>query len=491
MKRPLSEFGKKILHGISMSALFAVSLVIALFTTSFAPTMFRETMAESYIPPAPVAVTTEPETQAPETTAAPTTETTTEEETTKKVVYKAKTNVKTQVATGDKKKDEDKGNDKVKDESLTSSGSGEALPEYKPTPLPSTGGIGVQSKYTDFVYADTNNLTGWQTIDGAQFYFNNSHKPLTGMQKIGNRNYYFNSYGAKASLVGIDVSQWNGTINWSKVKADGIDFAIIRVGFRGYGTSTPIKPVTLDKNVRTNIVNAKKAGIAVGLYFFSQAISIDEALEEAGACVNIARQYGIQYPIYFDTEYSNPDRDGRADSLSKAKRTDIAVAFCEAVKNAGYAPGVYASKSFYDDELQFSRLSSYNIWVAHYTSKNTDFRYSYKIWQYSSTGSVSGISNNTDMNISLYDYAKKSDMKNLGSKVVLTNAAGVQSYTLAETKLTAYEETPTDAIYKDTFSTISALPDARVKSALLEKLEELHETAKATTTAAASTTAKA
>src|SRR5699024_3818139 len=108
-------------------------------------------------------------------------------------------------------------------------------------------------------------------------------------QKIGNRNYYFNSYGAKASLVGIDVSQWNGTINWSKVKADGIDFAIIRVGFRGYGTSTPIKPVTLDKNVRTNIVNAKKAGIAVGLYFFSQAISIDEALEEAGACVKIAR----------------------------------------------------------------------------------------------------------------------------------------------------------------------------------------------------------
>ena len=167
------------------------------------------------------------------------------------------------------------------------------------------------------------------------------------------------------------------------------------------------------------------------------------------------------------------------------------MAFCEAVKNAGYAPGVYASKSFYDDELQFSRLSSYNIWVAHYTTKNTDFRYSYKIWQYTSTGSVSGISNNTDMNISLYDYAKKSDMKNLGSKVVLTNAAGVQSYTLAETKLAAYEQTPTDAIYKDTFSTISDLPDARVKSALLEKLEELHETAKATTTAAASTTAKA
>ena len=89
------------------------------------------------------------------------------------------------------------------------------------------------------------------------------------------------------------------------------------------------------------------------------------------------------------------------------------------------------------------------------------------------------------MNISLYDYAKKSDMKNLGSHAVLTNAAGVQSYTLAETKLTAYEQTPTDAIYKDTFSTISALPDARVKSALLEKLEELHETAKATTTAKA------
>lgn len=491
LKRPLGEIGKKIVHGVSMSALFALSLAIALFTTSIAPTMFRQTMAEDYIPPAPVVAETE--TQAPETTTEVlTTEATTAEETTKKTVYKANTDVKTQVATGDKKKDEDKGNDKVKDESLTSSGSGESLPEYDPTPLPpADSGLGVKSKYSDFVYADSSTLTGWQNIGGVQFYFNNNHRTLTGMQKIGDRNYYFNTYGAKASLVGIDVSQWNGTINWSKVKADGIDFAIIRVGFRGYGTSGP-KPVTLDKNVETNIVNAKKAGIAVGLYFFSQAITINEALEEAGACVNIARKYGIQYPIYFDTEYSNPDRDGRADSLSKSERTNIAVAFCEAVKNAGYAPGVYASKSFYDDELIFSRLSSYNIWVAHYTSKNTDFRHPYKIWQYSEKGKVSGISYNTDMNISLYDYAKKSDMKNLGSNVILTDSAGLKSYTLAEAKLAAYEQTPTDAIYKDTFSTISALPNARVKTELLEKLEEFKkaaETTSAPTTAVTSSDA--
>ena len=161
------------------------------------------------------------------------------------------------------------------------------------------------------------------------------------------------------------------------------DYAIIRVGFRGYGTSDPVKPVMQDKNVEQNIRGALAAGLDVGLYFFSQAINEGEALEEAGACVNMAREYNITYPIYFDTEFATSSHTGRADTLSRSKRTDLAVAFCEAVKNAGYTAGVYASKTFFYDELQFSRLQNYAIWVAHYTSKETDFKYSYGAWQYS------------------------------------------------------------------------------------------------------------
>lgn len=189
--------------------------------------------------------------------------------------------------------------------------------------------------------------------------------------------------------------------------------------------------------------------------------------------MNFAKKYGIQYPIYFDTEYSNPDRDGRADSLSKTERTDIAVAFCEAVKNAGYKAGVYASKSFYYDELNFSKLSSYNIWVAHYTSKETDFKYDYKIWQYSSTGDVSGISGNTDLNISLYDYASGSSMSNLGSDVIMTDKSGLQEYADAEDAIAAYEKNSTDSNYEKAEKSIEKLSNSSEKKELLSVLEKL------------------
>lgn len=481
MKHDFSDKSKKNMNRIKVgvSTVLAFCLLVALLTSSVSPKMLKD---------APVAGVTEAPTTTSTTAAATetTTETTTKEtttekktteKTTKKVAYKAKTDVVTKVATGNKKTDEDKGNDKVSDSSLTDEGSGDKLTDHQDSSSSSSSSSAnsktVKSEYTDYVYVNTSSLKGWQTIDGCEFYFDSNHKPLTGMQKIGGRNYYFNKYGGKASLVGIDVSQWNGSINWSKVKEDGVDFAIIRVGFRGYGTSEPVKPVLLDTNVETNIVNAKKAGLDIGLYFYSQAITLDEALEEAGACVNFAKKYGIQYPIYFDTEYSNPDRDGRADSLTKTQRTNIALAFCEAVKNAGYKAGIYASKSFYYDELNFSKLSSYNIWVAHYTSKETDFKYDYKIWQYSSTGSVSGISGDTDLNISLYDYAAGSSMSNLGSDVVMTDKSGIQEYVDAEDSIAAYEKKPTDANYEKAENSIEKVSDSSVKKELLSVLEKL------------------
>ena len=317
-----------------------------------------------------------------------------------------------------------------------------------------------------------------------RFILNANHTPFNGILKLDGRNVRFNAYGAKASRMGIDVSQWNGNIDWDKVKASGVDYAIIRVGFRGYGTSDPVKPVMQDKNVEQNIRGALAAGLDVGLYFFSQAINEGEALEEAGACVNMAREYNITYPIYFDTEFATSSHTGRADTLSRSKRTDLAVAFCEAVKNAGYTAGVYASKTFFYDELQFSRLQNYAIWVAHYTSKETDFKYSYGAWQYSDSGKIDGISGYTDLNIGLYDYAAKTDMQSVGSKTVLTDSTGLRAYLAAEQNLARYIAEPSEALYDTASSGIASLPSAGARAALQKALDD----ARAQSTEPAATT---
>lgn len=466
MRRILAIFTrKKLLHGLSMAGLFSVSLAMALFVTSIAPQMLQATVAEPL--PAMVTETLPAETEPATETTVPETETETET-TMKKSDYKAKTDVKVQIATGNKTADEDVGADRVVAKPENNGGNEIQVID----PVKEQIQAVEKSRYTDFAYANVSNLTGLQNIGGVSFLLNENHQPVSGMRKIGAENMYFNAYGAKASLFGIDVSQWNGKINWNKVKAAGVDFAIIRVGFRGYGTKDPVKPVMQDSAAEENVRGAIAAGIPVGLYFYSQAITLNEALEEAGACVNLARKYKITYPIYFDTEYATADRSGRADRLTKRARTDYAVAFCEAIRNAGYQAGVYASKSFYDDELQFSRLSGYPIWVAHYTSKETDFRYKYGIWQYSDKGKIDGIPNSTDINIAVYDYAKKSDMKSVGSNILLTDAAGQRAFFTAEQYIAQYETQPDENIYQMAEKSIASLSDQRVRSVLMRVLSE-------------------
>lgn len=464
---------KRILYTLRITGMFALSLVLAMFTTSFAPQMFRETAAE----PVDLAPTTElsqpqtePLTTLPAQTTAPLTETETETSPTSN--YKANTNVVVQVATGDREKDEDAGGEKVPDSALSggSSGGGDTIEQGNASQSGGTADVHA-SMYTDYVYADVSRVTGLTTLAGTPFYLNANHTPFSGILKLDGRNVRFNAYGAKASRMGIDVSQWNGNIDWDKVRASGVDYAIIRVGFRGYGTSDPVKPVMQDKNVEQNIRGALAAGLDVGLYFFSQAINVGEALEEAGACVNMARKYNITYPIYFDTEFATSSHTGRADTLSRSKRTDLAVAFCEAVENAGYTAGVYASKTFFYDELQFSRLQNYAIWVAHYTSKETDFKYSYGAWQYSDSGRVDGISGYTDLNIGLYDYAAKTDMQSVGSETVLTDSAGLRTYLAAEQNLARYIADPSETLYNKVSSGIASLPSAGVRTALQKALD--------------------
>lgn len=241
----------------------------------------------------------------------------------------------------------------------------------------------------------TYKYTGWQTIDGATYYFDKNGNKVTGAQVIQGIQYNFSSSGVRSGTIGIDVSKFQKSINWQKVKNAGINFAIIRCGYRGYGSGVLVE----DPMFASHISGAKAAGLRVGVYFFSQAINEAEAVEEASMAVKLANRYGINMPIAIDSEYANGGR-GRADGLSKSDRTRITIAFCNTVANSGHTPMVYASKSWFSDHLSVSQFpGSYRIWVAHYASK-CGYTGRYDMWQNTSKGKVDGVSGNVDMNVS-------------------------------------------------------------------------------------------
>ncbi len=189
---------------------------------------------------------------------------------------------------------------------------------------------------------------------------------------------------------GIDVSKWQGTINWAAVKASGVDFAIIRCGYRGSQTGVLVE----DPTFRQNIQGATAAGLRVGVYFFTQAVSEVEAVEEASMCLQLCSGYNLALPIFIDTE------DGaRAQGLDRGTRTAIMNAFCQTIANSGRRPGVYASTSWYNTMLNAGSLGGWTIWVAQYAAA-CQYKGSYSMWQYTSKGSVPGVSGSCDMNVS-------------------------------------------------------------------------------------------
>ena len=235
--------------------------------------------------------------------------------------------------------------------------------------------------------------TGWQEIDGNTYYYDPaSHQPVTGQQVIQGDVYTFAADGAlNRTARGIDVSKFQGSIDWNAVKADGITFAIIRCGYRGYGSGALVE----DSTYRANIRGAINAGLKVGVYFYSQAINEAEAVEEASMVLSLVGGYSLPLGVYYDTESV---AGGRANAISAAERTACAVAFCETIRNAGYRAGVYSYASWFYNALNFANISKYNIWIAQYRDK-LSFNYKYNIWQYTSSGSVNGISTRVDMNI--------------------------------------------------------------------------------------------
>lgn len=212
---------------------------------------------------------------------------------------------------------------------------------------------------------------------------------------------YYTENGKKASLIGIDVSSHQKEIDWNKVKAAGVEYAIIRVGFRGYGAAGTI---VLDEYFHSNIQAALKAGLKVGVYFFSQAITEEEAIEEAEFLLNEIKGYDITFPVVYDPEDISGDT-ARTDGLSGEQITNQCIAFCERIKEAGYTPMIYANKRWTLTRIDLTRLTSYDLWLAAYVD-TPDIPYLFKMWQYSASGKVDGINGDVDLNISFKDYSK-------------------------------------------------------------------------------------
>lgn len=210
--------------------------------------------------------------------------------------------------------------------------------------------------------------------------------------------------GKELTSTGVDVSSHQGYIDWEAVAADDIQFAMLRIGYRG-STEGGIRA---DELFETNLKGAQNAGLKVGVYFFSQAITVEEAREEANFVLQQLRKAGItelELPVAFDLEPS-PDYSGRADNLSPAETNAIARAFCTTIQEAGYRVIVYGNKV----DLNRFDLVSLNepIWLAQYVDE-PDVNFNFLIWQYTSTGQVDGITGSVDLNL---DFSNVSSSKN-------------------------------------------------------------------------------
>lgn len=197
----------------------------------------------------------------------------------------------------------------------------------------------------------------------------------------------------------IDVSNFNGAIDWTQVTADA---AIIRAGYRGYGRAGTL---VTDSAFKRNAAGAAAAGIPMGVYWLSQAINYEEAEEEAQYLTKLLEGLEIAYPVYLDSEYSNNQHTGRADGLSKADRTAYALAFLEAMAAEGYTTGVYASESWFKDMLILEKLDGYTLWVAKYSTRAPAIGASYDAWQYTDNGSMAGLPGAVDMSHFYHDFA--------------------------------------------------------------------------------------
>lgn len=212
------------------------------------------------------------------------------------------------------------------------------------------------------------------------------------------RNGYGMSYGGEgySYRLGIDVSHYQGDIDWQKVKAAGIEFVFVRLGYRGYGQDGVLK---MDTNFEKNMEGARAAGLDVGVYFFAQAVNETEAVEEAEFVLEHLMEYDLQMPVVYDPE-SVVHEEARTDNVTGEQFTKNTKVFCETIEKSGYDAMVYCNMTWQAFKLDLEVLEEYPIWYADY-EEYPQTPYHFEIWQYSNEGTVDGIQGNVDLNIQM------------------------------------------------------------------------------------------
>lgn len=198
------------------------------------------------------------------------------------------------------------------------------------------------------------------------------------------------------TALGVDVSSHQGEIDWQQVADAGMEFAMIRIGYRGY-TSGGIYE---DECARVNLPEAKNAGLEVGVYFYSQALTADEAAQEAAFCISFLEDFQIDMPVVFDWEYVSGE--ARTGSMDRSTLMECVESFCGAIEEAGYQPMVYFNPSIGETLLDLEQLQHYPWWLAMYTDQ-MDYPYAVDMWQYTHKGNVPGITGDTDINLLFTD----------------------------------------------------------------------------------------
>ena len=209
---------------------------------------------------------------------------------------------------------------------------------------------------------------------------------------------YVNDVNEVVSKKGIDVSRYQGDIDWDKVADDGVEYAFIRAGVRGSTEGKIVEDTTFEQNME----GALKNEIETGVYFFSQAVTEEEAIEEAEFVLEIIEPYDITYPVVYDLEEVTSS-DARTNGLTKEEFTRNCIAFCKTIKEAGYTPMIYGNLKPFMIMLDMEQVEEYDKWFAYYNPE-VYFPYEFSVWQYTSEGSVNGIKGNVDLNVCMKDY---------------------------------------------------------------------------------------
>ena len=211
---------------------------------------------------------------------------------------------------------------------------------------------------------------------------------------------YFDDDGNKISHLGCDLSYHNKTVDFDELAASGCEFVMLRCGYRGYSEGGLMKDEKFDEYA----AEAERIGIAVGVYFFTQALTPEEAVDEAEYVLELIADHKISYPVAFDTEYIDDD-NARTNTteMTDELRSEICVAFCERIRQEGYYPMIYASENWFRRSLEVKKLQDYDFWAPQYLEEN-DFLYDFTIWQYTDEGNIPGVQGIVDLDISMVDY---------------------------------------------------------------------------------------